>query len=222
MKNDLKKVRLSGQNVHLYIFKWDAKDTQKGLGGQYKELAKTKVVEKVANQIAGKDSPEDMKFFLDNFINKQAGVILCVNTPVLMSKFFSPEPKINIPQPDNRTDDQKTADAKQYVADKKKWDESEELNQYVRFTKVFMPEEFKNNSKLTSQYVFGEKLLVAASFEVDRVKAAKARADIQAGNTTSPSAINKGNKTLVLYYTDTNSKGRSSKGKGGGGAATWS
>lgn len=221
MKNDLKKVRLSGQNVHLYIFKWDAKDTQKGLGIQYKELVKTSVVERVVDQIAGKDSPKDMEFFLNNFINKEKGVILCVNTPVLMSKFFTPEPIINKPEPDNRTDDEKIADAKQYAAKKKKWDESEKLNQYVRFTKVFMPEEFKNNSHLTSEYVFGEKLLVAASFEVDRVKAAKARADIQAGATTSPSAINKGNKTLVLYYTDTNSKGRSTKGKSGG-AATWS
>lgn len=181
MKNDLKKIRLSNNSVYLYIVKWDEKDEIKGLRSVGDAMNKV-----VSEQLDGSDPKSG--FFTSDFINKEEGIVLCVNTATYMSKFFG-----------KRKAPPTTDEAKDDLAHQK-------LTSSLRFTVVYMPEEFKNRSALSSPYLYGEKLLVSASYQRPKVAV----------------AASIGSKTLALHYIDTNAKGRGVGGGLGSGAAIWS
>lgn len=211
MKNDLKKIKLSGQFVYLHIVKWNKEKGFQGLGKKERLIEYVKA--QIPNRATQRLNPLEISqvaLFKDNFINNKDGIILCVNTPVYIEKFFQESPK----REDYPTETEKPGSDEEFKKMMLDWNTQDKAldsaRLMIRFTMVFMPEEFKgrSNQALSSPYVYGEKLLVSASFQKDKLKAEAA----QTG----------GNKQLYLYYTDTNSKGRSAGGRGGAGAGTWS
>ncbi len=216
MKNDLKRIRLNTNTIPLYIACWsDPKSTTDNglvvngksndkfisyIKNQYPEAPKpTQDEQDSENENVDKNKiyyTEFFNYFRDNFVNYKEGRILCVNSPVLLSKFFSP------PKNNQETAPANNANTTQIFSNR---------SGEVKFTIVTMPIEFVNKQeRLSSQYQYGEKLHVRCSMEMTEKKKDEKGKDIAQYQKT--------------IYRDINSKGRSVIGTSGKGSAVavWS
>jgi len=137
--------------------------------------------------------------FASDFINYQAGYILCVNTQSYLDKFF------------NSISDNNAA----FLG----------ISSSLKFTAVKMPEEFVNNkSKLSSPYSYGEKIKVNfASEKVSESDKVQSQRNDAVPHSTSIST-SKIFTSKILVYRDSNMKGRSRSGGGttSAGVGVWS
>ena len=198
MKNDLKRSKLTTSVVPLYVASWDGaeKTNKNGITDCKSEEFKAAVIEQL-----GKDEAD---YFNKSFVNYSSGFILCVNTPLLLSKFYKSEVTVSTGV-DPQTG-QPTGTAQAPGIAPKKYNS----RKLVRFCKVVMPSEFKDQEKsLSSNYKSGEKLSVRASYEMVKF-----------------SSVNKMNKKKTIQkvvYRDSNVSGRSRlRTSSGGGAGVWS
>ena len=205
MKNDLKRSKLTSSVVPLHVASWDGaalRNVDSGI-----TVCKSKQFQQAVEDQLGIDEAAN---FNKSFVNYSLGFILCVNTPILLSKFYKRDAgTISVPDGviDSATGEQRvdlsgfptTIFALENVPKPGK-DKSKAL---VRFCKVLMPSEFINRANsLSSDYKTGEKLAVRASYEMVKV---------------NEKSIQK------VVYRDVNASGRSRlKTNDAGGAGVWS
>ncbi len=134
MQVNLKSSKIQNPIFPLYIASWDGV-----LGSSKKSIKETEsftFLEAIQSQLTN----EEALNFERNFINYEKGCILCVNTPMLLNKFFATA-KVEEPIYLKRADS-------------------------IRFAKVTMPQEFQRRmTSLSSKYELGEKLDIRISFE---------------------------------------------------------
>lgn len=187
--NELKNQKLDRTNPVMWICDWNG--GTKGLGSIKNPYLNAAVIKQLG-------SPT-YNLFLNDFINYKEGLILCMNQPGVLNKFFSAP---------TQSSGNVGVGIYRGIADS------------IVFRCVRMPFEFKDQkTNLSSAYGYGEKLLLTVSFEnIDTLNGNKTN---QLPNNATPykSVLPGGNK-LVAIYRDANIRGRSIKGSGGATGAT--
>jgi len=195
----IQQLSLSGASPYLYIASYNKSKTKTGLVTINNSILNASVLHQIGQNYYNE--------FKDDFINYKTGVILCVNAPLDLNKFFQNSP----PLPSGGTGG--TGGVGFYAS----------ISNSVVFTVVRMPEEFINQKgNLTKDYQYGEKLGILNSKEtLPSVNSLK-----QIPNTPyQPSAPTSRSLTSYDVRRDANIRGRSVKTKStssGGGVGVWS
>ena len=192
----IRQKNLSPSDAYLFVATWNGSNSSIATGLKVNAELKQMVVSHIGAQA--------ISLFNGDFLNYNAGYILCQNIPDDLNKAFTSQ-KINV---------------------------KENFKKTLRFTLVRMPSTFKSQKgNLSSDYEYGERLRVSVSVEsVNGNDAAngrqvptingKAVALRQGPIRGKPSAgVN------FLVYRDSNMAGRTLKsqsGGGGGGVGVWS
>lgn len=139
--------------------------------------------------------------FFDNFINYKQGVILCMNQAGVLNKFFT------VATPTGNTGIYRG------------------ISDSIVFKCVRMPGEFIDQKNiLSSFYAYGEKLVLAVSFEDPNTLGGNTTPQIP--NNAQASASNvRGGRRMIPVYRDLNIRGRCLKGSGtstGSSIGVWS
>lgn len=188
----IKAVQLSGGDPFLYIASYNGSKTKTGLATIKNNLLNSAVLGQIGMQAYAE--------FQDDFINYKSGLILCVNTPFDLNKFFQTTPASG------------SSGVGAFVS----------VPNSVVFTVVRMPTQFINKKgNLTKDYEYGEKLAVRNSVETSSI--GSQIYELTAG----VSNLNVNPKRLPSYIIrrDANMIGRSVKTQtsgGGGGVGVWS
>jgi hypothetical protein len=192
-------VPLSGASPYLYIASYNKSKTKTGLTTINNPILNSAVLYQIGQNYFNE--------FKDDFINYKTGVILCVNNPFDLNKFFQGANAA----PSGGTGGSGGIGVYTY------------LSNSVVFTVVRMPEEFINQKgNLTKDYQYGEKLGVINSKETF----SSANSLYQLPNTPyAPAAPTKNSLVSYDVRRDANIRGRSVKTKStssGGGVGVWS
>ena len=205
MKNDLKRSKLTSSVVPLHVASWDGaalRNVDSGI-----TACKSKQFQKAVEDQLGIDEAAN---FNKSFVNYSLGFILCVNTPLVLNKFYKRDAgTISVPDGviDPATGEQRVNASgfptTNFALENVPKPEKDKSRALVRFCKVLMPSEFINRANsLSSDYKTGEKLAVRASYEMVKV---------------DKKSIQK------VVYRDVNASGRSRlKTNDAGGAGVWS
>ena len=195
--NQLKQQKVEKNNPVVWVCDWDG--SNKGLGSIKNQYLDAAVVRQL-----GFDT---WNLFSDDFINYKEGVILCMNQAGVLNKFFSVGTPSGVAGTNGATGIYRG------------------ISDSIVFKCVRMPGEFKNQKNiLSSVYTYGEKLILAVSFEDPNSLVGNQTPQIPNNASAFKSNV-RGGTRMIPIYRDLNIKGRCLKGSGtstGSSIGVWS